>query len=40
MQEDSQKLVLFSGSSHPELAKEVADYLGIQLGRVALGSIS
>ena len=31
------KLFLFSGSSHPELAQEVANNLGIKLGRVKLG---
>lgn len=29
--------ILFSGSSHPELAQEVADQLGISLGQIALG---
>lgn len=28
--------VLFSGTSHPELAQEVADFLGTQLGKVAI----
>jgi ribose-phosphate pyrophosphokinase len=34
--ESSPSLILFSGSSHPVLAKEVADYLGIHLGKVAI----
>lgn len=29
---NSQSSVLFAGSSHPELAKQIADWLGIQLG--------
>jgi len=27
------KLKLFSGSAHPELSREIADYLGIELGK-------
>lgn len=30
------QLVLFSGSSHPELAKQIADWLGIHLGKVMI----
>lgn len=33
---DSESVVLFSGSSHPALAQEIADYLGMRLGKVAL----
>jgi ribose-phosphate pyrophosphokinase len=33
---DSSNVVLFSGSSHPALAQEIADYLGLRLGKVAL----
>lgn len=31
---------LFSGSSHPVLAKEIADYLGIKLGKITLSTFS
>ena len=31
-----QNVLLFTGSSHPKLAKEVAECLGIQLGRMTL----
>ncbi|RMG32657.1 MAG: ribose-phosphate pyrophosphokinase [Planctomycetota bacterium] len=31
-------LTLISGRAHPTLAQEIADYLGIPLGRVALGN--
>ncbi|MBA2728935.1 MAG: ribose-phosphate pyrophosphokinase [Parachlamydiaceae bacterium] len=34
---DFSKVLLFSGSSHPTLAKEIADDLGITLGKIALG---
>lgn len=33
-------LKLFSGSSNPELAKEIADYLGISLARIQLNRFS
>jgi ribose-phosphate pyrophosphokinase len=36
MQMENQNFLLFSGSSHPTLTKEVADYLGIEPGRVTL----
>ncbi len=36
MVKDNAQLHLFSGSSHPELANEVAEYLGIQLGKLQL----
>lgn len=37
-QDGSQQLfLLFSGSSHPALTQEAADYLGVKLGKVALG---
>lgn len=29
--------LLFSGTSHPELAQEVAEHLGIQLGKIEIG---
>ena len=34
------QLKLFSGSAHPELAREIADQLGISLGRSKLGRFS
>jgi len=36
MQCENHNFLLFSGSSHPLLAKEIADYLGIELGQVEL----
>ena len=36
MQTEDQNFLLFSGSSHPILTAEVADFLGIDLGRVTL----
>lgn len=36
MAENFPKAVLFSGTSHPKLAKGISDNLGIELGRVAL----
>lgn len=33
---DHSEALLFSGSSHPELAQEVADQLGVKLGQVSL----
>lgn len=36
MVKDNAQLHLFSGSSHPELATEVANCLGIQVGKLAL----
>ncbi|MCB1134754.1 MAG: ribose-phosphate pyrophosphokinase [Chlamydiia bacterium] len=35
---DASNVVLFSGSSHPQLAQEVADYLGVRLGNANLTS--
>jgi len=32
----SENSILFAGSSHPVLAKEIAEYLGIKLGQVSL----
>lgn len=36
MQSSDQNILLFSGSSHPKLATEIAECLGIKLGRVNL----
>lgn len=36
MAENNPKAILFAGSSHPKLAREMADYLGIKLGQVEL----
>lgn len=36
MQNDAHNMLLFSGTSHPALAREVADYLGISLGKIFL----
>ena len=36
MQAETPSTLLFAGSSHPALAKEVADYLGVRLGKVML----
>lgn len=36
MTNQSDNILLFSGSSHPILAEEVADYLGVKLGQVKL----
>lgn len=37
MQVNSQPFLLFTGSSHPDLATHVAGYLSVPLGKVALG---
>lgn len=37
MTDESPKFLLFSGSSHPALSKEIADYFGMSLGKVELG---
>ncbi|MGA8165329.1 MAG: ribose-phosphate pyrophosphokinase [Waddliaceae bacterium] len=36
MPKETHDMLLFTGSAHPELAKEVGDYLGVPLGRIAL----
>lgn len=36
MQADTPSVLLFSGSSHPILAQEVATYLGVRLGKIKL----
>jgi ribose-phosphate pyrophosphokinase len=37
MQNQREEFFLFSGTSHPKLAKEVADHLGVKLGRIKIG---
>jgi ribose-phosphate pyrophosphokinase len=37
MQTDTPRVLLFSGSSHPALAQEIATHLGVRLGRISLG---
>ena len=37
MQTNSMNALLFSGTSHPTLAKEVAEHLGVRLGQMELG---
>ncbi len=37
---EKRKLMLFAGTSCPDLGKEIADYLGIELGRVKLSEFS
>ncbi|MBE0446856.1 MAG: ribose-phosphate pyrophosphokinase [Actinobacteria bacterium] len=38
--EESKRLMMFSGRSSPALAREIAKYLGIQLGKVEVASFS
>lgn len=35
--EDTSKLKIFTGNSHPELAKEISDYIGVPLGKAICG---
>jgi ribose-phosphate pyrophosphokinase len=35
--EDTSKLKIFSGNAHPELAKEICDYIGVPLGKAICG---
>lgn len=35
--EDTSKLKIFTGSSHPALAKEISDYIGVPLGKAICG---
>ncbi len=34
------RMMLFSGSSYPELAREVADHLGMRIGEVKLAQFA
>lgn len=36
MQSDTPSTLLFTGNSHPKLAQEVADHLGVRLGKIQL----
>jgi len=38
--EESKRLMLFGGRSNPALAKEIAEFLGVQLGKVEIESFS
>ncbi|HZD59938.1 MAG TPA: ribose-phosphate diphosphokinase [Anaerolineae bacterium] len=38
--EESKRLMMFSGRSNPALAREIAEYLGVQLGKVEIESFS
>ena len=35
--EDTSKLKIFTGNSHPALAKEISDYIGVPLGKAICG---
>ena len=38
--EDGKKLKIFTGNANPELAKEIADYLGLELGKAFVGKFN
>ena len=38
--EDGKKLKIFTGNANPELAKEIADYLGLELGKGFVGKFN
>ena len=38
--EDGNKLKIFPGNAHPQLAKEIADYLGLELGKAFVGKFN
>ncbi len=38
--EDGKKLKIFTGNAHPQLAKEIADYLGLELGKAFVGKFN
>ena len=38
--EDGKKLKIFSGNANPKLAKEIADYLGLELGKAFVGKFN
>lgn len=35
--EDTSKLKIFTGNAHPELAKEISEYIGVPLGKCVVG---
>ena len=38
--EDGKKIKIFTGNAHPALAKEIAAYLGLQLGKAFVGKFN
>ncbi|HBQ30602.1 MAG TPA: ribose-phosphate pyrophosphokinase [Mitsuokella multacida] len=38
--EDGKKLKIFTGNANPELAREIADYLGLELGKAFVGKFN
>ena len=38
--EDGKKLKIFTGNANPKLAKEIADYLGLELGKAFVGKFN
>lgn len=38
--EDGKKLKIFTGNANPQLAKEIADYLGLELGKAFVGKFN
>ena len=38
--EDGKKLKILTGNANPELAKEIADYLGLELGKAFVGKFN
>ncbi len=38
--DDGKKLKIFTGNAHPELAKEIANYLGLDLGKAFVGKFN
>ena len=38
--EDTSKLKIFTGNSHPALAKEISDYIGVPLGKAICGKFN
>ncbi len=35
--EDTSRLKIFTGNAHPELAKEICEYIGVPLGKAICG---
>ena len=38
--EDGKKLKIFTGNANPELAKEIVEYLGLELGKAFVGKFN